>query len=124
MKSSDDQMVQQPADDIPISELKATMFQAMAHAPRIRILETLAAGERSVGELQPLVGIESSHLSQQLGVLKRAGLVTSRKEGQSVFYSLRDPLIADLLAVAKQFLIRSLSETRDLLAGLGAERRR
>ena len=93
-------------------------------ATRIRILETLAAGERSVGELQPLVGIESSHLSQQLGVLKRAGLVTSRKEGQSVFYSLRDPLIADLLAVAKQFLIRSLSETRDLLAGLGAERRR
>jgi ArsR family transcriptional regulator len=101
-----------------IAELKATMFRAMAHPPRIRILETLSAGERSVSDLQPEIGIESSHLSQQLGVLRRAGLVSSRKEGQSVYYSLKDPLIADLLAVARQLLISSLTETRDLLADL------
>jgi DNA-binding transcriptional ArsR family regulator len=101
-----------------IAELKATMFRAMAHPPRIRILETLSAGERSVSELQPDVGIESSHLSQQLGVLRRAGLVSSRKEGQSVYYSLKDPLIAELLAVARKLLISSLTETRDLLADL------
>lgn len=105
-------------DVASIAELKATMFRAMAHPPRIRILETLSAGERSVSELQPDVGIESSHLSQQLGVLRRAGLVSSRKEGQSVYYSLKDPLIADLLAVARQLLISSLTETRDLLADL------
>jgi ArsR family transcriptional regulator len=101
-----------------IAELKATMFRAMAHPPRIRILETLSAGERSVSDLQTEIGIESSHLSQQLGVLRRAGLVSSRKEGQSVYYSLKDPLIADLLAVARQLLISSLTETRDLLADL------
>jgi ArsR family transcriptional regulator len=101
-----------------IAELKATMFRAMAHPPRIRILETLSAGERSVSDLQPEIGIESSHLSQQLGVLRRAGLVSSRKEGQSVYYSLKDPLSADLLAVARQLLISSLTETRDLLADL------
>jgi ArsR family transcriptional regulator len=105
-------------DVAPIAELKATMFRAMAHPPRIRILETLAAGERSVSEMQPDVGIESSHLSQQLGVLRRAGLVSSRKEGQSVYYSLKDPLITDLLAIARQLLISSLTETRDLLADL------
>ena len=81
----------------------------------------LVDGERSVGELQPLVGIESSHLSQQLGVLRRAGLVATRREGSTVHYALRDPLVADLLAVAKQLLLGTLTEARDLLEGLTAE---
>lgn len=105
----------------PLSEVKAELFKALAHPARIRALEVLADGEHSVGELQPLVGIESSHLSQQLAVLRRAGLVSTRKEGSSVLYSLRDPLVADLLAVAKQLLLASLSETRDLLDDLAAE---
>lgn len=105
---------------LPISELKAEMFRALSHPARIRILETLAAGERSVGEMQPEIGIELSHLSQQLGVLRRAGLVASRKEGQSVYYSVKDPLITELLRVAKALLISSLTETRDLLADLDA----
>ena len=105
---------------VPLSEVKADMFRALAHPARVRVLEVLVDGERSVGELQPLVGIELSHLSQQLGVLRRAGLVTARKEGSNVYYSLRDPLVGDLLTVAKQFLLTQLSETRDLLAGLRA----
>lgn len=105
----------------PISELKAEMFRAMSHPARIRILETLAGGERSVGEMQPEIGIELSHLSQQLAVLRRAGLVTTRKEGQSVFYSVKDPLVTELLRVAKRLLISSLTETRDLLADLHDE---
>jgi ArsR family transcriptional regulator len=106
---------------VPISELKAEMFRALSHPARIRILETLANGERSVGEMQPEIGIELPHLSQQLGVLRRAGLVSSRKEGQSVFYSVKNPLMSDLLSVAKQLLISSLTETRDLLADLHAQ---
>jgi DNA-binding transcriptional ArsR family regulator len=106
---------------LPISELKADMFRALSHPARIRILEALAAGERSVGDMQPEVGIELSHLSQQLGVLRRAGLVTSRKESQSVFYSVKDPLIIEILTVARRLLISSLSETRDLLADLKAQ---
>lgn len=106
---------------LPISELKAELFRALSHPARIRILETLSAGERSVGEMQPEIGIELSHLSQQLAVLRRAGLVASRKEGQSVYYSVKNPLITDLLKVAKQLLISSLTETRDLLADLHAQ---
>ncbi len=59
----------------PVSVVKAELFKALAHPARIRALEVLVDGERSVGEMQPLVGIELSHLSQQLGVLRRAGLV-------------------------------------------------
>lgn len=105
----------------PLSEVKAELFKALAHPARIRALEVLVDGERSVSELQPLVGIESSHLSQQLGVLRRSGLVTTRKEGTNVVYALRSPLVAELLAVSKRFLLTSLSETRDLLADLAEE---
>jgi ArsR family transcriptional regulator len=86
----------------------------------VRALEVLAEGARSVSELQPEVGIESAHLSQQLGVLRRAGLVTTRKDGTTVYYSIKDPLLIELLAVAKAMLIASLRESRDLLDELQA----
>ena len=109
-----------PGSSVPLSEVKAELFRALAHPARIRALEVLSEGEHSVSELQPLVGIESSHLSQQLGVLRRAGLVATRKEGSSVIYTLKDPLVAELLLVAKRFLLNSLTETSDLLADLRA----
>src|SRR4051795_3706130 len=105
----------------PISEIKAELFKAHGHPARIRVLELLAEGERSVSEIQPIVGIESSHLSQQLGVLRRAGLVSTRKEGSSVIYALKDPLVAELLVAAKRLLLSLLAETRGLLDGLSAE---
>lgn len=110
-----------PDPSRPLSEVKADLFKALAHPARVRALEVLAEGERSVGELQPLVDIESSHLSQQLGVLRRAGLVATRKEGSSVLYKLKDPLVSELLSVAKRLLVASLAETRDLLADLADE---
>jgi DNA-binding transcriptional ArsR family regulator len=102
----------------PVSEVKAELFKALGHPARVRVLEVLSDGERSVSDMQPLVGIESSHLSQQLGVLRRAGLVVTRREGASVVYSLADPLLAELLAVAKRLLISSLAHTEELLADL------
>jgi DNA-binding transcriptional ArsR family regulator len=104
----------------PIPELKAELFKALAHPARIRILEVLTVSEHAVGEMQPLVGIEASHLSQQLAVLRHAGLVATRRDGASVIYSLLDPQIADLLATAKQILINSLTTNEDLLADLRA----
>lgn len=113
-----------PVDPVlhrPVSELKAELFKALAHPARIRALEVLVEGERTVSDLQPEVGIESSHLSQQLAVLRRAGLVTTRREGTSVVYAIRDAHVAALLTAAKQLLLASLGETRDLLDGLAAE---
>jgi DNA-binding transcriptional ArsR family regulator len=110
-------------DDLtrPLAHVKADLFKALAHPARVRALEVLADGERSVTELQAEVGIESSHLSQQLGVLRRAGLVTTRREGSSVYYAVKSPLLVDLLAAAKALLVTSLRETQDLLAGLTAD---
>jgi ArsR family transcriptional regulator len=102
----------------PISEVKAELFRALAHPARIRILEVLADGERSVGDMQPLVGIEASHLSQQLAVLRRAGLVITRKEGSTVFYAVKDPQLVELLAVAKRLLITALESSQELLVNL------
>jgi DNA-binding transcriptional ArsR family regulator len=103
---------------VPLSEIKAELFKALGHPARVRVLEVLADGEHSVSELQPKVGLESSHLSQQLGVLRRAGVVVARKEGSSVIYAVRDPLVVELLAVAKRLLQLSLRDTRSLLADL------
>jgi DNA-binding transcriptional ArsR family regulator len=108
----------------PLSEIKADLFKALGHPARVRILEVLVAGEHSVGDLQPEVGIEASHLSQQLAVLRRAGLVATRKEGSTVIYAIKTPLVGKLLAAAKSLLLEQLSETRVLLDELRAEEKR
>lgn len=110
----------QAALNRPLSEVKAELFKALAHPARIRVLEVLTEGEHTVRDLQPLVGLEASHLSQQLAVLRRGGLVESRRDGPLVIYALRDPEIARLLAVAKQILINRLTSEEDLLAVLRA----
>jgi DNA-binding transcriptional ArsR family regulator len=102
----------------PIYQVKAEFFKTLGHPARIRVLEILRNGERTVSELVPEVGIEASHLSQQLGVLRRANLVQTRKEGNSVLYSVGNPMIFELLDVARRILTSSLDETRALLAEL------
>jgi ArsR family transcriptional regulator len=107
----------------PLYRLKAEFFKTLGHPARIRVLELLSVSEQSVTELQIAVGLESSHLSQQLAVLRRAGLVTTRKQGTQVFYALVAPEIADLLALARHILtevlagqvavLRDLETTRD-----------
>jgi DNA-binding transcriptional ArsR family regulator len=106
--------------DQPIFQLKADFFKTLGHPARIRILQILREGEASVGELIPQVGLEPSHLSQQLGVLRRAGLVQSRKEGATVRYTVSDPRIFELLETARRILSSSLKETSDLLGELDA----
>ncbi len=106
----------------PVFEAKAELFKALAHPVRVRVLEVLASGrEYSVGKLAAGVEVEAPHLSQQLGILRRAGLVVARREATTVFYSVKDPLLVELLAVARKLLISGLEETRDLLQGLEAE---
>jgi ArsR family transcriptional regulator len=102
----------------PLYRRKAELFKTLGHPARIRILELLVEGERSVGDLQPEVGLEASHLSQQLGVLRRAGVVAARKRGTSVIYSVASPDIAELMAVARTVLIAMLEDQVDLLEDL------
>ena len=106
----------------PVFEVKAELFKALAHPARVRALEILAQGpEQSVGDLAEQVGVEAAHLSQQLAILRRAGVVVARREATTVYYSLRDPLLVELLGVARKLLISRLEETQDLLRGLANE---
>jgi len=105
-------------DQEPIYVVKAEFFRVLGHPARVRILELLRDGEMSVGELQAALHLDSSGTSQHLGVLRRQGILESRKEGTSVFYRARDPRIVQLLEVARQILTSSLEATQALLSEL------
>lgn len=107
-----------PPTNPPVAALKAELFKALAHPARIRVLEILVQSPRSVGELADEVGLEISHLSQQLAVLRRAGVVDTRREGNTVHYSLRDPRMAALLTLARRMLVTRLEDSQLLLSGL------
>jgi ArsR family transcriptional regulator len=102
----------------PIQEAKAELFKALAHPARVRVLELLAERDRTVGELAEETGLELSHLSQQVSVLRRAGVVDSRRVKSNVICSLRDPRTAELLAVARELLSRNLRHDQALLDAL------
>ena len=101
-----------------LSQFKAEFFKALAHPLRIRILDALRAGEVSVNELSAQLHVEQSNLSQQLGVLRSRNLVVRRKEGNNVYYSVRDPEIFRLLDVAKKIFNNHLIDVRDMLSQL------
>jgi ArsR family transcriptional regulator len=104
----------------PLYQAKAEFFKTLAHPVRIRVLELLSGRDHQVAEMLPEVGIEAAHLSQQLAVLRKAGLVTSRREGSTVVYSLTSPKVAELLTVARGILTEVLSGQAELLADLQA----
>jgi DNA-binding transcriptional ArsR family regulator len=107
-----------------LQAFKATFFRALAHPTRIRILEILTRGGRTVYELQEALALEQPIVSQQLAVLRTHGIVTAEKEGLAVRYTLRDPLIAELLEVARRIFNNHLISTRGLLRELQREVRR
>jgi DNA-binding transcriptional ArsR family regulator len=107
----------------PLYKLKSDFFKTLGHPARIRILELLVEGERSVGELVREVGLEASHMSQQLGVLRRAGIVNARKEGNAVIYSLASDDLVELMAIAREVLTGLLTDQVGLLKDLQASTR-
>jgi DNA-binding transcriptional ArsR family regulator len=106
--------------DHPIYVLKGDFLRVLGHPARVRILELLRDGERSVGDLQKELGLDSSGTSQHLGALRRQGLLESRRAGTSVYYRVRDPRVFQLLEVARQILTSSLVDAQSLLGGLQA----
>ena len=103
---------------------KADFFRALAHPLRIRILELLSTGDRTVQEMQQLLAVEQPVVSQQLSVLRSKGIVTTRKLGAAVQYALSDPLITRLLGVAREIFNTRLVDTQAMLKELQRERRR
>jgi DNA-binding transcriptional ArsR family regulator len=105
----------------PVYVAKAQLFRVLGHPVRIRILELLSDGERTVGELQAELNVDSSGTSQHLGALRQQGVLQSRREGSSVYYGIRDPRVSQLLAVARQILTSALSDSQTRLEELAEE---
>jgi ArsR family transcriptional regulator len=107
-----------------LQEFKAQFFRALAHPTRIRIVEILVWGGRTVQELQDELALDQPIVSQQLAVLRHQGIVSAQKEGLSVRYALRDPLVGALLDVARRIFDNRLGGSTGLLRALRRESRR
>ena len=107
-----------------VSELqafKAEFFKALAHPVRIRILEILRHGSRSVQELQVALALDQAAVSQQLAVLRAKNVVGARKEGTTVRYTVRDPRVGELLDVARRIFNSQLAGSQTMLRALRRE---
>lgn len=100
--------------------VKASLFRVLGHPARVRILELLREGERSVGALQGELELDSGGTSQHLAALRRVGLVESRREGTSVYYRVEDASVFVLLETARALIARQLTEQQSILQDLEA----
>jgi DNA-binding transcriptional ArsR family regulator len=107
-----------------LQAFKARFFKALAHPVRIRMIELLVQSDRTVQEIQGALGLDQSGVSQHLAVLRANHVVAARKEGAAVRYALRDPLVGDLLSIARRIFGNQLMGTQHMLRELKREHRR
>ena len=105
-----------------LRQFKAEIFQALAHPTRIAIVEALRHGETSAGQLIEQIGLEQANASQHFAVLRSKQIVISRKEGNQVFYSLRDPVLIEVLDILKRYFHSHLSQTMSMLKAIQMEK--
>ena len=98
-----------------LRRFKAGVFQALAHPTRIAILELLGTGELSAGELIEKLGMEQANVSQHLAVLRTQRLVVNRKSWNQVFYSVRDPILLEVLTLMRSYFQKYLTEAQEML---------
>ena len=105
-----------------VREFKATIFQALAHPTRLRILEVLRDGELPVHGILSKIDRDQANISQHLTNLRLRGLVVNRKQGNQVFYSVRDPILFRVLDLMRKYSTTHLNEHMALLKRFRAER--
>lgn len=107
-----------------LRQFKAEIFHALAHPTRIAILEQLNEGELTVTSLVERLGLEQANLSQHLAVLRSRQIVVPRKAANQVFYSVRDPLILEVLQVMRRYFQKQVGASMALLEELARAERR
>jgi DNA-binding transcriptional ArsR family regulator len=98
-----------------LRRFKADIFQALAHPTRIAIIELLRDGELPVAAIVERLGLEPANASQHFAVLKSRNIVVSRREGNQVFYSVRDPLLIEVLDVMRRYFQAHMEESVSML---------
>lgn len=104
-----------------LSNFKAEFFKALSHPLRISILDELRAGELTVNEISQKFAVEPANASQQLAVLRNKNIVTARKEGSNVYYSVTDKTVFKLLDVARDIFNNHLIGVRSMLEEIHLE---
>ena len=102
----------------PLNEIKANLFRVLGHPARVRILELLRDGERSVGSLQSELNLGEGSTSQHLAALRRIGFVESRREATTIYYRVDNPRVFDLLAAGRDIITAQLAGQQTLLREL------
>ena len=102
------------AEDI-VTKLTADFFKTLSHPVRIKILHSLKNGELCVCDIIEEVGIEQSNLSQHLGILKKQGIIDSRKDGQKVIYRIVYQSVMDVVGAAEKTLSEQISNSQSIL---------
>jgi ArsR family transcriptional regulator len=105
-----------------LRSFKASIFQALAHPSRIAIIEVLKDGELPAGAIQERIGVEQANLSQHLAVLRSRQIIVNRKEGNQVFYSLRDPMLLEVLDILRRYFQANLSQAVAMLEEVEGQR--
>lgn len=98
-----------------LRQFKASVFQALAHPTRIAIIEVLREGELSAGIIIEKLGLEQANASQHFAVLRAKHIVVSRREGNQVFYSVRDPLLIEILDILRRYFQAHVEESMSML---------
>lgn len=114
--------ISKPIQRGELSQFKAAFFKALAHPLRISMLDALRSGPLTVNELCRRFDVEPSNASQQLAVLRNKNIVSTRKEGASVYYSVGDPSIFTLLDAAREIFNRQLVNVRSMLEEISQDR--
>jgi DNA-binding transcriptional ArsR family regulator len=102
---------------------KASVFQALGHPTRIAIVEMLRQGELSAGVIQERLGIEQANVSQHLAILRSRQIVANRKEGNQVFYSLKNPVLVEVLDIMRRYFQANLKDAVQMLGEIKSERK-
>jgi DNA-binding transcriptional ArsR family regulator len=95
--------------------LQAELCKGMAHPKRIRILRTLEDGEKTVNELAKIIGIPQANVSQHLGLLRQFGILQTRRDGSSIYYSISDHRIVEACNLVRSCIAEKLRKSRQVL---------
>ncbi|MGA7413704.1 MAG: metalloregulator ArsR/SmtB family transcription factor [Bryobacteraceae bacterium] len=104
-----------------LRRFKADIFQAMGHHTRIAIVEALRDGELPTGKLMEQLNLEQANASQHLSILRTKMIVVNRKVGNQVFYSLRDPVLIEVLDTLRRYFHAQLTDTLNMRDEIGQE---
>jgi ArsR family transcriptional regulator len=112
--SKEQVMTEKPKIDMTIYNMQAGISKTLANPIRLAILHTLRNGEKSVNELTDILGVSQSNLSQHLALMRQMGILKTKKQGTSIYYSVTNPKINQACDMVREVLLDQLSQRHEL----------